>query len=65
MSHVHFIRAVLRNILNMYKEEIAQKVKVVLENEQAIQTLSDKLADRGYSKALDTVERFRSDLWNY
>jgi len=63
--HVHFIRAVLKNIPNKYKEEIAQKVKEALENEQAIQALSDELADRGYSKALDTVERFRFDLWNY
>ena len=65
MCHVHFMRAVLKNIPNKYKEEIAQKVKEALENEQAIQTLSDELADRGYSKALDTVERFRFDLWNY
>ena len=65
MCHVHFTRAVLKNIPNKYKEEIAQKVKEALENEQAIQTLSKELADRGYSKALDTVERFRFDLWNY
>ena len=65
MCHVHFMRAVLKNIPNKYKEEIAQKVKEALDNEQAIQTLSDELADRGYSKALDTVERFRFDLWNY
>jgi len=65
MCHVHFIRAVLKNIPNKYKEEIAQKVKEALQNEQAIQALSDELADRGYSKALDTVERFRFDLWNY
>jgi len=65
MCHVHFIRAVLKNIPNKYKEEIAQKIKEALENEQAIQALSDELADRGYSKVLDTVERFRFDLWNY
>ncbi len=65
MCHVHFMRAVLKNIPNKYKDEIAQKVKEALDSEQAIQTLSDELADRGYSKALDTVERFRFDLWNY
>jgi putative transposase len=65
MCHVHFIRAVLRNIPNKYKEEIAQMVKDALVDEKAVQTLSDELADRGYSKALDTVERFRFDLWNY
>jgi putative transposase len=65
MCHVHFVRAVLKNIPNKHKEEIAQKVKDALENEQAVQTLSDELADRGYTRALDTVERFRFDLWNY
>lgn len=65
MCHVHFIRAVLKNIPNKYKDEIAQKIKEALENEQAIQALSNELAERGYAKALDTVERFRFDLWNY
>lgn len=65
MCHVHFIRAVLRNIPNKYKEEIAQKIKEALENEKAAQTLSDELIDRGYSKAVDTIDRFKFDLWNY
>jgi putative transposase len=65
MCHVHLVRAVLKNIPNKHKQEIAQKVKEALENEQTIQTLSDELANRGYSKALDTVERFRLVLWNY
>ncbi len=62
MCHVHFIRAVLKNILNKYKEELSLRIKEALENEPATQALSDELADRGYSKALDTVERFRFDL---
>jgi len=65
ICHVHFIRAVLRNIPNKYKEEIAQKIKEALENEKAAQTLSDELIDRGYSKAVDTIDRFKFDLWNY
>jgi transposase-like protein len=65
MCHVHFIRAVLRNIPNKYKEEIAQKIKEALENEKAAKTLSDELENSGYSKAADTVDRFRFDLWNY
>ena len=65
MCQVHFMRAVLKNIPDRYKEEIAQKIKEALENENSIQALADELADRGYSKAADTVERFRFDLWNY
>jgi transposase-like protein len=65
MCQVHFMRAVLKNIPDRYKEEIAQKIKEALENEDSIQALADELADRGYSKAADTVERFRFDLWNY
>jgi putative transposase len=65
MCHVHFIRAVLKNIPDKYKEEIAQKVKEALEDEKALQALSDELKERGYTKSLDTVERFRFDLWNY
>jgi putative transposase len=65
MCHVHFMRAVLKNIPNKYKAEIAQKIKEALDNEQDIQALCDELVNRGYSKAADTIERFRFDLWNY
>jgi putative transposase len=65
MCHVHFMRAVLKNIPNSYRAEIAQKIKEALDNEQEMQSLSDELANRGYLKAADTIDRFRSDLWNY
>ena len=65
MCHVHFMRAVLKNIPNKYKAEIAQKIKEALDNEIDIQALSEELDNRGYSKAADTIERFRFDLWNY
>lgn len=65
MYFVHYIRAILKNIHNKYKADIAQEVKEALDNEQAIQALTDELADRGYLKATDTIERFRFDLWNY
>jgi len=65
LCQVHFTRAVLKNVPNKYKKEIAEKIKEALEDEKAIQTLSQELEERGCSKALDTVERFRFDLWNY
>lgn len=65
LCQVHFTRAVLKNVPNRYKKEIAEKVKEASEDENAIQTLSQELEERGCSKALDTVERFRFDLWNY
>jgi hypothetical protein len=46
MCHVHFIRAVLKNIPNKHKEETAEKVKYALGNEQAVQILSDGLDKR-------------------
>jgi|WetSurMetagenome_2_1015567.scaffolds.fasta_scaffold1156614_1 putative transposase len=63
MCHVHFIRAVLKNIPNNHKEEMAEKVKYALGNEQAVQILSDGLDKRRLSKALDAIERSRYDLW--
>ncbi len=65
MFHVHFIRAVIKNIPNKHKEEMAEKAKYALGNEQAVQILFDELDKRRISKALDAVERFRYDLWNY
>ncbi len=65
MCHVHFIRAILKNVPNKHKEEIAELVKDALENEDAIQLLSEELEKRRLSKALDTVEGFSHDLWNY
>jgi putative transposase len=65
MCHVHLIRAVLRNVAKKYHKEIADKIKMALEDETAMQQLIHELEDRGYSKSADTAESFRFSLWNY
>jgi transposase-like protein len=65
MCHVHFIRAVLRNVAKKYHKEIADKIKIALEDETNIQELIMDLESRDYSKSADTIERFRFSLWNY
>jgi transposase-like protein len=65
MCHVHFIRAVLRNVAKKYHKEIADKIKIALENEIEKQQLYLDLESRGYSKSAGTIERFQFSLWNY
>ena len=65
MCHVHFVRAVLRNVAKKYQKEIADKIKVALDDEVKMQDLAVELRERGYSKSADTIERFRFSLWNY
>lgn len=65
MCHVHLVRAVLRNVAKKYHKEIADKIKIVLEDETKMQELILELEGRGYSKAADTLEHFRFSLWNY
>jgi putative transposase len=65
MCHVHLIRAVLRNVAKKYHKEIADKIKIALEDETKTQELILELEDRGYSKAANTLEHFRFSLWNY
>jgi len=65
MCHVHLVRAVLRNVAKKYHKEIADKIKMALEDENKTQELILELEDRGYSKAADTLEHFRFSLWNY
>lgn len=65
MCHVHLVRAVLRNVAKKYHKEIADKIKVALEDETKTHELILELESRGYSKAADTLERFRFSLWNY
>jgi len=65
MCHVHFMRAVLRNVAKKYQKEIAYRLHEALEDHQKMQDLSLELEDRGYSKAVDTIERFKLDLSNY
>jgi transposase-like protein len=65
MCHVHLVRAVLRNVAKKYHKEIADKIKMALEDETKTQELILELEGRGYSKAADTLEHFRFSLWNY
>ena len=65
MCHVHLVRAVLRNVAKKYHKEIADKIKIALEDETKTQELILELEGRGYSKAADTLEHFRFSLWNY
>jgi transposase-like protein len=65
MCHVHLVRAVLRNVAKKYHKEIADKIKIALEDETKTHELILELERRGYSKAADTLERFRFSLWNY
>lgn len=65
MCHVHFMRAVLRNVPKKYQKEIADKLKEALDEETKMHELSQELERKGYSKSADTVERFEFGLWNY
>ena len=65
MCHVHFIRAVLRNVAKKYHKEIADKIKIALESETEMQQLCLDLESRGYSKSAGTIEHFRFSLWNF
>jgi transposase-like protein len=63
--YVHLMRSVLRNVAKKYHKEIADKIKIVLEDETKMQELILEQKGRGYSKAADTLEHFRFSLWNY
>ena len=59
------MRAVLRNVAKKYHKEIADKIKIALEDETKMQELIRELESRGYSKSADTLEHFQFSLWNY
>jgi len=65
MCHVHFIRTVLRNVAKKYQKEVADKLRDALEDQQKMLDLSLELENRGYSKAANTIERFKLDLFNH
>jgi len=65
MCNVHFTRAVLKNIPKKDKREIAYMLKDALEDENKMQELAGILDEKGYSKAAETIDNFRFDLWNY
>jgi transposase-like protein len=59
------MRAVLKNTAKRYHKEIADKIKIALDDETKMQELISDLESRGYSKSADTIDRFRFSLWNY
>ena len=66
MCTVHFMRAVLKSIHKKAdRKEVARRLKEAIEDEVKMQKLADDLRDEGKSKAADTIERYRFDLWNY
>jgi hypothetical protein len=48
------------NVAKKYHKEIAGKLKIALTDETKMQELIHELDDRGYSKAVDTLERSSS-----
>jgi len=65
MCQVHFSRAVLNNIPNKDKEEVAEKLRQGFEDQAKMTELAAELSRKRYSKSADTIERFSQDIWNH
>lgn len=65
MCQVHFSRAVLNNIPNKDKEEVAEKLREGFEDELKMAELTEQLRQKRYSKSAETIERFSQDIWNH
>lgn len=65
MCQVHFSRAVLNNIPNRDKEEVAEKLRQGFEDESKMAELAAELNKKRYSKSADTIDRFSQDIWNH
>jgi putative transposase len=65
MCQVHFSRAVLNNISNKDKEEVAEKLRQGFEDEAKMAELAAELSQKRYSKSADTIDRFSQDIWNH
>ncbi len=65
MCQVHFSRAVLNNIPNKDKEEVAEKLRAGFEDELKMTELAVELRMRKHSKSAETIERFNQDIWNH
>jgi putative transposase len=65
MCQVHFSRAVLNNIPNKDKEEVAEKLRAGFEDELKMAELAAELRQKKYSKSAETIERFNQDIWNH
>lgn len=57
-----FLKSDLENVAKKYHKEIADKIKIALEDEVKMQDLAEELQERGYSKSVDTIKRFRFSL---
>jgi len=65
MCQVHFSRAVMNNIPNRDKEEVAEKLRQGFEDESKMAELAVELRQKRYSKSADTIDRFSQDIWNH
>jgi len=65
MCQVHFNRAVMNNIPNRDKEEVAEKLRQGFEDESKMAELAVELRQKRYSKSADTIDRFSQDIWNH
>lgn len=65
MCQVHFSRAVLNNIPNKDKEEVAEKLRQGFEDEAKMAELAAELVQKRCSKSADTIDHFSQDIWNH
>jgi transposase-like protein len=65
MCQVHFSRAVLNNIPNKDKEEVAEKLRQGFEDQAKMAELAAELSLKKYLKSADTIDRFSQDIWNH
>lgn len=65
MCQVHFSRAIMNNIPNRDKEEVAEKLRQGFEDESKMAELAVELRQKRYSKSADTIDRFSQDIWNH
>jgi len=66
MCLVHFMRAILRNIPVKSQNDFRLSLKTALfENNGDLEDICEDLHYHGYHKAVDTIERFSTDIHNY
>ena len=65
MCQVHFSRAVLNNIPNKDKEEVAEKLRQGFEDQAKMAESAAELSLKKYLKSADTIDRFSQDIWNH
>jgi len=66
MCHVHFLRAIMRNLPKKAYGEVIPLIKNALKgNEEDLGRIALALEEMGFSKAAGTIEQFMFDLGNY